>query len=212
MKGRVHRGDQRDTSRERRLDTFQRRAVVQRRERRHLAQRPQDAASMRLTSGSRPPPCTIRCAMTSGRDGQRRQRAVDRCPYPLSSSTVAPASAELGARAGVPSWNSLYLRVELPQLITSTRMAPHSAPRPVPSPRAGPRRARRRTAGAGRVRRCTAAPRARRAAPRSGTRWITSSASRKRSIPLSTTMSNGVVVVPSSCSRARGCCRGSCRR
>src|SRR6476661_10806189 len=84
---------------------------------------------MRTTSGSRPPPCTTRCAMTSGRAGSAAIPCSTAARYPPRISTVATASV---ASSTPPSSNSLYLSVALPQLMTSTRMAPHSAPGPVP--------------------------------------------------------------------------------
>src|SRR6476620_4237790 len=87
------------------------------------------AGSMMTTSGSRPPPCTTRCAMTSGRAGSAAIPCSTAARYPPVISTVAPASV---ASSAAPSSNSLYLSVALPQLMTSTRIAPPSAPGPVP--------------------------------------------------------------------------------
>ena len=149
------------------------RGVVERRERRQLPSACSTAASIddRLAE-PRPPPCTTRWPTASAVDEARRPRADRSSP-----------STRRELQAGRARVDDEDARVERPRPVADVRvvLAVLAGPRP--------RSSRRSTIS---WRRCAGPP------PRPGTRSITSMTRWKRSRSLSMTMSNGVVVVPSS--------------
>ena len=177
-----------------RLQRRERLRLVQRREVGQLVQRAQhlvvDAHRARGTARRR-----ARC------DGPRRRRRAVLAQRGVSASrstSLRGASRSCSPSSSSSSPSTRSLRLLDPALTTRTRTRASRTARPSRGRPAGRRRQRACTRGArGGGRPCAGATSAARV-PSCGTRSITSITRWKRSMSLSMTMSNGVVVVPSS--------------